>query len=80
MPYEPIDIIDFTIGDPEGEFKFGNKKYTWSDVHESINGFCSSVFDVGDNTYDLLVKSELENKLKTDKEEEDIHNNLVLRD
>ena len=68
VPYEPIDIIDFTIGDPEGEFKFGNKKYTWSDVHESINGFCSSVFDVGDNTYDLLVKSELENKLKWNEE------------
>ena len=36
MPYKPIDVIDFTIGDPKGRFKVGKKEYTWADVHESV--------------------------------------------
>lgn len=36
MPYKPIDVIDFTIGDPKGRFKVGKKEYTWAGVHGSV--------------------------------------------
>ena len=41
MPYKPIDVIDFTIGDPKDTFKIGNKKYTWADVQKIV---CSQNF------------------------------------
>lgn len=64
VPYEPIDVIDFTIGDKGGVFRFGDGKHTWREVHESINSFCNAVFGVNNNTYDYVVEYELEYKLE----------------
>ena len=37
MSYKPIDIIDFTIGDPKDKFAFGDRKCTWKDVHKIVS-------------------------------------------
>jgi len=67
VPYEPIDIIDFTIGDKDGVFTFGGGKHTWGNVHKSINSFCNAVSGVDNNTYDNVVEYELKYKLEADK-------------
>ncbi len=36
VPYEPIDRIDFTIGDPKVSFKIKDTKHKWEDVHAIV--------------------------------------------
>ena len=75
VPYEPIDVIDFTIGDSKGEFKIGNNKYNWANVHKSISVLLMALNYKDD--FELSVQTDLEAELQRDEDEKDLSKRLT---
>ena len=66
VAYEPIEVIDFTIGNPKDCTTVEGNKFWMESFHGSIKSFLESVISVDDNIRDNWVKDRLDKELKDD--------------